>query len=136
MKTILNAVDKVEILTLQDNYIEMTAMDGSAVISRAMPLKDGEIRASILAEHGFSALVKTTINGEAHKLLFDFGFSENGAAQKALTLGVDMTEVEAVSLSHGHSDHAGGMEKLAALIGKQNTPFIMVMEKKCRINLF
>jgi len=23
----LNAVDKVEILTLQDNYIEMTAMD-------------------------------------------------------------------------------------------------------------
>ncbi len=59
-KTILNAVDKVEILTLQDNYIEMTAMDSNAVITRAVPLKDGEIRASILAEHGFSALVKTT----------------------------------------------------------------------------
>jgi len=125
MKTILNAVDKVEILTLQDNYIEMTAMDGSAVISRAVPLKAGEIRASILAEHGFSALVKTTINGKAHTLLFDFGFSENGAAQNAETLGVDMTEVEAVALSHGHSDHTGGMEKLTALIGKQNIPFVV-----------
>ncbi len=125
MKTILNAVDKVEILTLQDNYIEMTAMDGSAVISRAVPLKDGEIRASILAEHGFSALVKTAINGEAHTLLFDFGFSENGAAQNASTLGVDMTEVEVVALSHGHSDHMGGMKTLTALIGKTNIPFVV-----------
>jgi 7,8-dihydropterin-6-yl-methyl-4-(beta-D-ribofuranosyl)aminobenzene 5'-phosphate synthase len=124
-KTTLNAVDKVEILTLQDNYIEMTAMDGSAIVSRAVPLKDGEIRASILAEHGFSALIKTTKNNQTHTLLFDFGFSENGAAQNAETLGVDMTEVEAVALSHGHSDHTGGMEKLTALIGKQNIPFVV-----------
>jgi 7,8-dihydropterin-6-yl-methyl-4-(beta-D-ribofuranosyl)aminobenzene 5'-phosphate synthase len=124
-ETKLNAVDKVEILTLQDNYIEMTAMDNSAVITRAMPLKDGEIRASILAEHGFSALVKTTTSGGTHTLLFDFGFSENGAAQNAATLGVDMTEVEAVALSHGHSDHTGGMEKLTALIGKRDIPFVV-----------
>jgi len=123
--TNLTAVDKIEILTLQDNYIEMTAMDNSAVIARAMPLKDGEIRASILAEHGFSALVKTTAAGTTHTLLFDFGFSENGAAQNAATLGVDMTEVEAVALSHGHSDHTGGMEKLTALIGKRDIPFVV-----------
>ena len=125
MKMTLNAVDKVEILTLQDNYIEMTAMDGSAVISRAVPLKDGEICASILAEHGFSALVKTTADGKTHTLLFDFGFSENGAAQNASTLGVDMTEVEVVALSHGHSDHMGGMKKLTTMIGKHDIPFIV-----------
>ena len=123
--TNLTAVDKIEILTLQDNYIEMTAMDNGAVIARAMPLKDGEIRASILAEHGFSALVKTTAAGTTHTLLFDFGFSENGAAQNAATLGVDMTEVEAVALSHGHSDHTGGMEKLTAMIGKRDIPFVV-----------
>ena len=123
--TTLNAVDKVEILTLQDNYIEMTAMDNNAVITRATPLKDGEIRASILAEHGFSALVKTTAEDKTHTLLFDFGFSENGAAQNAATLGVDMTEVEAVALSHGHSDHTGGMEKLTAMIGKRDIPFVV-----------
>ncbi len=120
----LKIVEKVEILTLQDNYIEMTAMDNSAVITRAMPLKEGEIRASILAEHGFSALIKTTAGGTTHTLLFDFGFSENGAAQNAATLGLDMTEVEAVALSHGHSDHTGGMNKMAALIGRTNIPFV------------
>jgi len=119
----LKAVDKVEILTLQDNYIDITAMDSNAVVTRANPLKDGEIRASVLAEHGFSALVKTTTNGKTHTLLFDFGFSENGAAQNAATLGVDMTEVEAAALSHGHSDHTGGMEKLTAMIGKKIFPF-------------
>ena len=124
-QTKLNTVDKVEILTLQDNYIEMTAMDNSAVIARAMPLKDGEISASILAEHGFSALVKTTSAGITHSLLFDFGFSENGAAQNAATLGVNMSEVEAIALSHGHSDHTGGMEKITALIGKRDIPFVV-----------
>jgi metal-dependent hydrolase (beta-lactamase superfamily II) len=73
----LNAVVKIEILVLQDNYIEMTAMDDNEIISRAVPLKAGEIRASILAEHGFSALVKATANSKTRMLLFDFGFSEN-----------------------------------------------------------
>lgn len=122
---LLAAVDKIEILTLQDNYIEMTAMDDNAIISRAVPLKEGEFRASILAEHGFSALVKTTAEGKTHTLLFDFGFSENGAAQNTKTLGVDMTAVEAIALSHGHSDHTGGMDKMTALIGRKNIPFVV-----------
>lgn len=75
----LKIADKVEILTLQDNYIEMTAMDNNAVVTRAVPLKDGEIKASIGAEHGFSALVKVTAEEKTRMMLFDFGFSENGA---------------------------------------------------------
>lgn len=125
MTTALKTVDRVEILTLQDNYIEITAMDSNAVVTRANPLKDGEIRASVLAEHGFSALVQTTLAHKTHTLLFDFGFSENGAAQNAETLGVDMTQVEAAALSHGHSDHTGGIEKLTAMIGKNNIPFFV-----------
>lgn len=121
----LRVADKVEILTLQDNYIEITAMDNSAVISRALPLKAGEFRVSVLAEHGFSALVKTTAGKETHTLLFDFGFSADGAAQNAKALGIDLTEVEAAALSHGHMDHTGGMQKLAALIGKKNIPLVV-----------
>jgi len=121
----INEVDKVEILTLQDNFIDITAMDNSAVVSRAMPLKAGEIRSSILAEHGFSAVVRTTTGDRTRTMLFDFGFSEIGAAYNAQTLGVDMTRVEAVALSHGHSDHMGGMEQLTALIGKRDIPFVV-----------
>jgi len=53
----LNEVDKVEILTLQDNYIDIAAMDNTDIVHRAMPVKDQEIKNSILAEHGFSAIV-------------------------------------------------------------------------------
>lgn len=122
---ILSAVDKVEIFTLQDNYIEMTAMDNNAVVTRATPMKEGEIRASIIAEHGFSALVKTTMEGKTHTLLFDFGFSEDGAARNAAALGLDLREVEAAALSHGHSDHTGGLQKLTALIDKRDIPLIV-----------
>jgi len=120
----LNAVDKIEILTLQDNYIEMTATDGSDIISRAAPLKAGEVRVSLFAEHGLSALIKTTKDSRTHTLLFDFGFSEDGAARNAATLGVDMAEVEAAALSHGHIDHTGGIKTLGAMISKKNVPFI------------
>ncbi|MFO7570559.1 MAG: MBL fold metallo-hydrolase [Smithellaceae bacterium] len=121
----LKAVDKVEILTLQDNYIEMTAMDNSAVVTRAAPLKDGEIKASLLAEHGFSALVKTTAEDSVHTLLFDFGFSEDGASRNAATLGLNLNEVEAAALSHGHSDHTGALQAFGAAIGKKNLPLFV-----------
>lgn len=121
----INELDKVEILTLQDNYIEVTAMDNNAVVNRALAIRDGVFRVSVLAEHGYAAVVKTTGSGRTRTLLFDFGFSEDGAAYNAKTLGVDMTQVEAVALSHGHSDHTGGMEKLTAMIGKKEIPLIL-----------
>ncbi|MBP7342408.1 MAG: MBL fold metallo-hydrolase [Smithellaceae bacterium] len=121
----LNAVDKVEIWTLQDNYIEMTALDNTAVVTRATSLKDGEIKASILAEHGFSALLKTTAGEKTHMLLFDFGFSEDGAVKNAALLGLDLRDVEAAALSHGHSDHTGAMKAFGAAIGKKDVPLVV-----------
>jgi len=58
----LNEVDKVEILTLQDNYIDIASMDNTDIVHRAMPIKDMEIKNSILAEHGFSAMVNLSRN--------------------------------------------------------------------------
>ena len=121
----LKPVDKIEILTLQDNYIEMTATDNSAIVTRAIPLKEGYFRQSVLAEHGFSAVVKTVVNGATKTLLFDFGFSEGGAAYNAEILGADLGQVEAVVLSHGHNDHTGGFDKLTEMLGRRNIPFVV-----------
>lgn len=117
--------DKVEILTLQDNYIEITALDGNEVVSRAVALKEGQIRNSILAEHGFSALVRITAQGRTRSILFDFGFSEEGAAYNARALGADLGDVEAIALSHGHSDHLGGFDRLIQMIGKKDIELIV-----------
>lgn len=124
-KVNLKAIDRIEILTLQDNYINLVAQDSNEVVQRAMPLKGGEIKNSILAEHGFSALVTIHQAGAARALLFDFGFSEHGAAFNADALDEDLTIVEALALSHGHLDHVGGMKKLVEKIGKPGIPLVL-----------
>ena len=121
----INEVDKVEILTLQDNYIDLTATDNNQVITRAMPLKDGQFKKSVLSEHGFSSIVRTTTGDRTRTMLFDFGFSDIGAAFNAEVLEVDMTQIEALALSHGHTDHTGGLVKLVQMIGKQGIEFVV-----------
>lgn len=121
----INAVDRVEILTLQDNVIDLVARDNNDVIDRAMPLVGGEIRNSILAEHGFSALVTLTDGDTTRRMLFDFGFSEHGAAFNADALGVDLSGVEQMALSHGHLDHVGGIRALVEKTGKTGIPLVL-----------
>jgi 7,8-dihydropterin-6-yl-methyl-4-(beta-D-ribofuranosyl)aminobenzene 5'-phosphate synthase len=123
--TTLKEVEKVEILTLQDNFIEITATDNSAIISRARFLINGEIKTSIRAEHGFSAIVRTTTAGRTRTLLFDFGFSADGAAANAKALSINMHEIEVMVLSHGHIDHFGGFEKLVKMIARDGVELML-----------
>lgn len=125
MSVKLNEVDKVEILTLQDNYVDVAAFDGTEIVQRALPVKDMEIKNSILAEHGFSAVVTVYRNDVARSILFDFGFSEHGAAFNADALDVDLTGIEAMVLSHGHMDHFGGVEQLAQRVGKKGIELVL-----------
>lgn len=121
----LNPVDKVEVLTLQDNYIDLVAKDSNEVVQRAMPLKGEQFRKSIRAEHGFSTWITLTKNGTTRHLLFDFGFSEDGAALNAKALNVDLSQADVLVLSHGHLDHLGGLETLAAAAGRKNLDLVV-----------
>jgi 7,8-dihydropterin-6-yl-methyl-4-(beta-D-ribofuranosyl)aminobenzene 5'-phosphate synthase len=120
----LHELDRAEILTLLDNYIDMTAQDNSTIVQRGGGWKKGETRKSILAEHGFSAVVRTTREERTRAMLFDFGFSEIAAAYNARALGVPLGEIEAIALSHGHTDHRGGFRELVGLIGKPGIEFV------------
>lgn len=121
----LNEVDKVEVLTLQDNYIDLVARDNNEVVQRANPLKGNELGNSIRAEHGFSTWIIVTKNGKDRQILFDFGFSEDGAALNARALNADLSQVEALVLSHGHLDHLGGLENLVKVVGKKNLDLVV-----------
>lgn len=121
----LKPVEKLEIHTLQDNFIDLTAMDNSAVVQRANPVKDSEIKNSILAEHGFAALVSATVAGRVRKLLFDFGFSAQGAALNADALELDLSSVEALVLSHGHMDHFGGLQAMVERVGRPGLELVL-----------
>ena len=121
----INEVDRIEILTLQDNYIDLISGDSTPVLQRALPVKGNQIGNSLLAEHGFSAIVTLTAGETTRHLLFDFGYSEHGAAFNADALGVDLTAIEAMALSHGHIDHQGGLRQLAARVGRKGISLVL-----------
>lgn len=58
-----------------------------------------------LAEWGYSALITT----DTGALLFDTGGQPGLAADNAEALGVDLSGVRDVALSHNHPDHVGGL---------------------------
>lgn len=69
----------------------------------------GEHKA-LVHEHGLCFFID---NG-GHRLLFDTGQSD-ALVRNAARLGIDLTTVRHVVLSHGHYDHSGGLRPLAAV---------------------
>lgn len=61
-----------------------------------------------LYEHGLSFYIET----EKHKILMDTG-STDAFIHNASVLGVELTQVDTVIVSHGHYDHAGGVMAFA-----------------------
>jgi 7,8-dihydropterin-6-yl-methyl-4-(beta-D-ribofuranosyl)aminobenzene 5'-phosphate synthase len=68
---------------------------------------------TLMGEHGFAALIET----EDFCLLFDTGQGKV-IIPNLEALGIDLIRVNAVSLSHGHYDHAGGLPAVLKKTGK------------------
>lgn len=67
----------------------------------AIPTKD------ILGEHGFAAYIET----RAGRYLFDTGQGHT-LTHNATTLGIDLSRLNKIMLSHGHFDHTGGLAQV------------------------
>lgn len=129
----LEPVDEVVITTLVDNVFD-ALLTGDARTSRVsfgvgrMPapqFESGGTAVGLRAEHGFSALVTVRRGPSTTTLLFDTGLSPDAMVVNADRLGVDLGAVQAVVLSHGHFDHAGGLAGLAGKRGVRSLPMVV-----------
>lgn len=64
----------------------------------------------LLAEHGFSVLIR--IDDREDGILWDAGISTIALIENMRLMELDKTPISKIALSHGHSDHFGGMTDL------------------------
>jgi 7,8-dihydropterin-6-yl-methyl-4-(beta-D-ribofuranosyl)aminobenzene 5'-phosphate synthase len=129
----LEPVDQVEITTLVDNVFDALLVDDEftrrvgfgAGVTAAAQFEGGTTSAGLVAEHGFAALVRVRRGDTESTLLFDTGLSPDGMVTNAERMGVDLAGIQAVVLSHGHFDHAGGLAGLAGRRGVRSLPMVL-----------
>lgn len=134
----LEPVDSVSLTILMDNVTDALIADKGAVTRQSWPkalagglprvvtplLPDG-VPDALIAEPGFSVLVRVEKRGRERTLLFDTGVSPNGVVENMRRLGLSLDDVEAIVLSHGHWDHVTGMEGVARALGRRNLPVLI-----------
>jgi 7,8-dihydropterin-6-yl-methyl-4-(beta-D-ribofuranosyl)aminobenzene 5'-phosphate synthase len=74
---------------------------------KIIALLENKTTSELVAKHGLSLYIETA----NHKILFDVG-PDKTAFENSEKLGIDLSEVDIVILSHGHSDHGGALEHL------------------------
>ena len=80
---------------------------------------------ALIAEPGFSALVRVTTGGRERTLLFDAGVTPTGVVENMRRLELSPGDIETIVLSHGHWDHVAGMEGVAKALGPRNLPVLI-----------
>jgi len=126
-------VDGLELLSLVDNSVDLlsTIDKNEAQSFRQWTIKrHGQEWSRThyelpFAEHGFSMLIRILSGGKKTSVLFDTGISAGGVVENAERMGLDLSEVEYVVLSHGHYDHFGGLISTLKTIDKANLPLIL-----------
>jgi 7,8-dihydropterin-6-yl-methyl-4-(beta-D-ribofuranosyl)aminobenzene 5'-phosphate synthase len=117
----LTPVDRLEIHILVDNATDSLSSvpkhvepEFSYLHRKGMRILSG--KCICCANHGLSCLITAHRGGASHTMLFDTGPEADTFERNTRQLGLDLGEVEAVVLSHGHWDHAGGMLRAIDMI--------------------
>lgn len=131
----LEPVDALTITTLVDNVYDVWMPDegpakrsGVGSTKARLPvgtMLNGFVPDQLVAEHGFSLLLDVVRNGRSHRILFDTGVTPNGLIENMRRMEIDATSIEAIVCSHGHFDHATGLDGLARTLGRRNLPVLI-----------
>jgi 7,8-dihydropterin-6-yl-methyl-4-(beta-D-ribofuranosyl)aminobenzene 5'-phosphate synthase len=129
----LREVDDVQIISLIDNtvdFLSTIAREEIKQVRKWVKERKGEKWTEEhfrlpMAEHGFSMHVRVFRGGVSHSILFDVGGSAEGVVTNVSGMGLDLSDIESIVLSHGHYDHFGGLPAVLRVLNKENLPIIV-----------
>lgn len=98
----LMAVDEAEVITLIDNVSDVLLASNERV-KRPKFHKNSLTVEPLVAEHGYSIIVRVKVNGTSKSLILDTGLSKDGLVKNLDTMGLQAGELDAIVLSHGKS---------------------------------
>lgn len=122
----LRPVDAVEVTVLVDNAVDIL-LPSTEVVRR--PAVDYGMlepeREQLRAEHGLSLLLTVESGGERASVLYDAGLGRQTAVHNLDVLQVGLGDLRAIVLSHGHTDHHGGLEGMLRRAGARGLPLVI-----------
>jgi 7,8-dihydropterin-6-yl-methyl-4-(beta-D-ribofuranosyl)aminobenzene 5'-phosphate synthase len=107
----LREVDEVRLTTVVDNMVDVL-MASNEVARRLEIRADSFERPMPIAEHGFASLITTRIGDRVGQVFLDTGSSPMGILHNIDAMSLDLSELDAIVISHGHADHTLGLTKL------------------------
>lgn len=118
VRVVISSLLAVNVAASQARRVAPTTVGSSAHEVRSLHIT---ILSTMLAdagigEWGFAALVEV----DGRRVLFDTGHRPETVLQNARELGIDLSNVTDVVLSHHHADHVGGLLTLRRELAKAN----------------
>ena len=121
-------VDEVKITIIMDNTID-AFMTGNEIVHRfdfsKSPIIANDGFSTIVAEHGFSAMIQVKCGNKQGAVLYDTGMSPSGTLHNMSVMGINVNDMQAIILSHGHMDHTMGLPELIDKLGPHQIPLIL-----------
>ena len=122
----LEPVDAANVTVLVDNFVD-ALLPSEEVAQRAPVAYDTweRGRGQLVAEHGLSLLLTVERGGRRSSLIYDAGLSRGAAIHNMDVLEVRLPDLRAIVVSHGHTDHHGGLEGMVRRVGARGMPLVI-----------
>lgn len=120
----LQPVDAVKVTIIMDNSLDLL-MTSTEVAQRVKLGPHPFERNLPIGEHGFSVLIHVKSGDKSGTVLFDTGLNPRNFLYNLDALEINVADIQAIILSHGHADHAMGLAGLAQRLGNRNLPLVL-----------
>jgi 7,8-dihydropterin-6-yl-methyl-4-(beta-D-ribofuranosyl)aminobenzene 5'-phosphate synthase len=122
----LRIIDSLEVIAVADNsfatWTDPDRKDVQRYFKWVEDEEEDEDRPFLIAGGGLSLHIRATVNDEKSTILYDAAEASRNMENNVAALGMNLSEIDAIVMSHGHWDHFGGLSWTVESIGKKNLP--------------